>query len=191
VVLPILWLGILAALFWELFKIDSTDDYVGWIPAMAVTQIPAYLALAFAPADRPFGIGRALAVAIPAALVVAVSGFLIGGVVGLEIWGRKPFELRPLIVGFGAGVVVLVVSCVGFARMLVRTAHRIAARRVLRLVLLAGGLGVGAMLLDWKALMGEPGLWLVIVAPITWTLPMWVTVREPPRIPAARAQISR
>ncbi|MBC7977978.1 MAG: hypothetical protein H7138_23600, partial [Myxococcales bacterium] len=138
VAMPIAWLGIAVGMFLYLFDLDRLDDYAGWLVVVVVTQVPAYLAVVTATDEQRFATGRALALAIPAALMIALAMFFVGAVAGLAIWKPVPFEFRPLLIGVGAAVVALIVSIATLVRLLICQPHRGAARRVVGRVAIAG-----------------------------------------------------
>ncbi|MEO7730895.1 MAG: hypothetical protein ABIY55_07990 [Kofleriaceae bacterium] len=186
--IPIAWLGLSTGLFLYFFSLDLTDDYAGWIIAIVIAQIPPYLALVTARAGRPLGTGRAIALALPAALVGAFGPFFVLSVIGLTIWRAAPFEFRPYLLGLGAGVIALVVGFVLYVRRLRRNAYPRAARHVLWRVVFDGALGVIAVATRWSDAARDPGIWLAVLAPILWTVPLWWLLREPRAIPEARVR---
>ena len=173
IVLPVAWLVLMGVLAWYVFGQAALDDYVGWIPLVVVAQIPAYLALASAPERQPFTGGRAAALALPAASMVALAAFFGGASVGRVIWPEPFLELRPFILAFALAAIAFGLAVLLFARALARAGHPRPARRILGAVALAAGAGVLALRADAAALQREPGLWLVVGVPFAWTLPLW------------------
>jgi hypothetical protein len=55
-------------------------------------------------------------------------------------------------------------------------------------VTLAGVLGLVAAAMRWTATSRDPGIWLAVVAPVLWTLPFWLVVHGPRRIPRAQVR---
>jgi hypothetical protein len=183
---PAAWVGVATGMFLYLSDLDATDDYAGWIIAMVVLQIPAYLAVVTAAPDRPFGRGRAFALAIPAALIVALAAFFIGGIVGIAIWRPVPFELRPYALGLGAALVGLAVGLARHVRMVRRVSHPRGVRGVLARVTIVGLIAVIALATRWSEASREPGIWLAVVTPVLWTVPLWLVARTSRRLPEAR-----
>lgn len=184
--MPAAWVGIATGMFLSLFELDATDDYAGWIIVMIALQIPAYLTVVTAAPDQSFGWGRAFALAIPAALMVALAAFFVGGIVGIAIWRPVPFELRPYALGLGAAVVGLALGLARHVRMVRRVPYPRGARGVLARVTIAGLIAVIAVATRWSEASREPGLWLAVVTPVLWTVPLWLVVRATRRLPEAR-----
>lgn len=190
IALLVAWLCLIAGLTSAVFGSRELDDYVGFVPATAVIQIPAFLALIRAPFDQPFGRGRALALALPAALLIAFAAFWFAAEIGIVVWGRAPFQFNPLFLGACSAIVAFAWSSVLFTRSLTRRLHPVAARRILISVALAACAAAIMLLTDWAAVMREPAIWLIVALPVVWTLPLWLMLRVPPPIPPARAQIA-
>jgi len=184
--IPIAWLGLSTGMFLYFLGVDATDDYAGWIVAVVAVQVPPYTAIVTARAGQPLGTGRALAVGIPAGLVGALGVFFVLAVVGLTIWPPVPFEFRPYALGLGAGAIALVIGVVKYVSRLRRAPSPRAARSVLGQVLFEGVLGAIAVATRWSDAARDPGIWLVVLVPMLWTMPLWWLLREPRAIPEAR-----
>ena len=202
------WLCAAAAAFVALFEIDATDDYVGWIPAMVVVQLPAFLALRRGAAggdDHAPGCperheaslrgNRRWALAVPAAITGASGVFFVVLAIGQMIWKPAFLEFRPALLAMGVGIAAMVAAVVVFGRILRRLPHPRGARRVLLAVTALGAAGLAAMALPfgkagWRF---DLGAWLVVALPVLWVIPLWLlTAVGPPREPAIpRAVVSR
>lgn len=183
----VVWTTLCGAAFVSAWSVADLDDVAGFIPTLFVLQLPAFLALASAPEDRPLGVGRTTAVALPAAIVGAFDALFVLGVV-LELWLRG--------VGMGVALLVLAVAVigavwigVGIAAVLVKRPHPDGTRRVLAwfgLANLAGSLVVVAL-----ARHRDPALVLLMALPPLWAVPLLAVTRRPSPEPAPVARVIR
>ena len=182
-----MWIGLAtgACLF---FFDRALEEYAGGIAAIVGAQIPAYLALAAAKPGQPLGRAPAIALGVPAAIVGALGPLFVLTVVGMTAWPPVPFELRPYLLGLAAYAIALVVGLVTYLRWLRRGGFPHAARRVMARVCLAGVLGAIAVATRWSEAARDPVIWLAVLAPSLWTIPLWWLLRAPPSLPDARVR---
>jgi len=153
------------AVFVTLFSIDDTDDVAGFVIAMFVLQLPAFLGLD----DVPLSAGRSVAVAVPAAIVGAFSAFFLFFL----------FDLFAALLGcVGSGLIV--------GLYLGRRPHPFAARRVLGWFELANLVGAGVVCALARRFDGA--LVVVIATPAAWAIPLLASTwrRRPEPAPVAR-----
>lgn len=172
------WAILCAAAFAWLFSMPASDDYAGWMLVAAGLALPSYLALRSAPIGAQLGLGRTLALAIPAGIVLggpllAFAGLLLSWPDADALAPWIGLLLAPALTLVGVGVVVASV-----VRRLRRVAHPVAARRVLWIAALVGV--PGAVAIPVAALRGDDplatgvALALAIMAalPLAWSVPL-------------------
>jgi hypothetical protein len=174
------WLCVAGAAFVALFDHHATDDYAGWVPATVAVQVPAILAIWPSRRASRLAGARRWALALPAALVTGIAAFWLTMPIG-TLMGSSLLAFAPLLLGLMA----VIAAGVGFARILRDVPHPRGARLVLLVVIAVGAAGVGATALWFGDAVGtDAALWLVVVAPVAWALPLRLLVAlEPPKEP--------
>lgn len=129
---PLLYLGVGALGFAILFQFDSSDDYAGWLPALALLQLIWWAAI-----ERPGPLSRGrrvTACVISTWLVSAAYGGVIVGVADTLADGEVGTSL---LVAFAVVVASLVFWARRFWRMLAEEPPRECERRLLLAVTIA------------------------------------------------------
>ena len=172
--IAILWLAACGTAFVVLFDHATTDDYAGWVIAMAITEVPPFVALATATHDQPLGTGRTVAIALPAALVVGLCSLVASALLSAMMFGRSS-DIAPLVVALVGGLAGAL-GFIGFGVMRHRPPHPRGARRML-LAQLAVALFAVALCVPFTVGQAD-GLWVVLATPIAWPLPLLAASRR-------------
>ena len=188
------WLCAAGAAFLAMFDRSATDDMAGWVPVTVVMQVPAFLVLRAGRREAPLAGARRWALALPAALAAGVGVFWTMVAIGFLIWKPGFLELRPMLLGLGAGFAVLIAAGIGFGRVLRDVGHPRGARHVLLVVTALGAVGLAAMVLRFAGTArAHPAEWIVVALPVLWVLPLWLLLAlvPPPESPLPPAIVSR
>jgi hypothetical protein len=175
VTIAIVWLAACGTAFLVLFDHASTDDYAGWVIAMAATEVPPFIALATATHDQPLGTGRTVAIALPAALVVGLCSLVGSALLAAIVIGSRS-DIAPLVVAMFGGLAGALGFGFGFGLSRNRPPHPRGARRML-LVQLVVALFAVALCVPFTLGQAD-GLWVVLATPIAWPLPLLAACRR-------------